>query len=384
MNDKKHVFALRALGALRFSLFSRFDQTIVWLTAICSAILNYRAVHFLLSIGEAIPEGIVIVAAAAVAGIVAIVLKDETFESVKRLAWNSNSVFSVPRFRVSVRLFFATRHPALFLFMFLGIFGASLFLYTATGNDETAIEIATESKELYRQELANLEYNFQEERSSLIAAIQKYQNLDRIKYGVIPTQAKLDSLTTVYHARKGFYLEKLSASNQQLAAFRPTKLLSDIIRKSFALRLIICALIGALLSLCVDLSQYRRISVSFASAYDRIYFDPSIISNNIITDSPVSYSPVDSPVSNQLETVDEPMFYEDEGETTDEPTEKQSAVLEMWQKGYRNISEIAEKCATTRDTVRATLKQFLPSEYEKFKQQNKHTPPAYKTEEQPA
>lgn len=384
MSDKKHQFALRVLGAHRFLLFSYFDQTVIWITAVCSAILNYRALHFLLSIGEALPEWITISGAALAAGTVAIVLKDETFESVKRLAWNSNSLFTVPKFRQSVRLFFATRHPALFLFMALGIFGASLFLYTATENDETQIEIASESKELYRQQLADLEDEYREDRKTLLAAIAEYQSYKKITFGVMPTQAKLDSLKDNYQQRKDFLTEKLTTSNQQLTTFRPTKLLSDIIRKSFVIRLIVCIAIGALLSLCVDLSQYRRVSVSFAHVYDRIYFDPSTPINNINIHSPVSDSPVDSPVTRQFETLEEPMFYDESDETTDKPTEKQSSILDLWKKGYRNISEIADKSASTRDTVRATLKQFLPEEYEKFKRNNKHTPGTYKAEEQPA
>jgi hypothetical protein len=388
-NDLKHELALRKLGAERYEHFTALGLFVVMGTMIVSGLLNARALHFFFSYGNYLPDPIVWLIAAVAAFFGASTLRDDAFETVKTLYWMRGYRPEVGTLWNNGKMFFKTRSFGMVLLMVVGIIGATLFIYDMTAKDEVIVEQAEKNEESIDDQIDKLDKQLSADTSKYNPMIRRYIELDKMKFGAIPLQTKVDSLTDIYYTRRDSLESKRKVSQQQLAAFRPTRLLSDIINKSETLRYIVCVLIGVLFSLgCIDLVQYRRINIEFSRAYDFLYLtnnssDALLLLYNIndngnSTDDSTVHSPVHSTVnSSVVDSWDE----EDEVRNDsgyDGATSTQLKILECWVTGEKSISGIAKSTDTSRDTVRATIRKFFPSQYEKFMKNSKHTPQQYK------
>jgi hypothetical protein len=360
---------------------------------IVSGILNYRALHFFLSLGNYLPDPIVILGAAGAALFGASTLRDDAFETIKIPYWMRGCKPTIGTLWDNGKMFFKTRSVGMLLLMLIGIFGATLFLYDATAKDEKVVEFAKEDVNSVSDDIANLDKQFKSDTTEYRKRIRFYQSINKLQLGAIPQQNKLDSLTNIYYARRDLLKSKRKFSRQEIAAFRPTQLLSDIINKSESLRIIVCISIGALLSLgCIDLVQYRRINIEFSRAYDFLYLtktssDALLLLYNIRDNgnSPVDstvHSPVHSTVDSTVDSTVIDSFDDDEEVSNSNEyegaTPTQLKIIECWLTGERSISGIAKSTDITRDTVRTTIRRFFPVEYEQFKNNSKHTPLEYK------
>jgi hypothetical protein len=356
---------------------------------VVSGLLNARALHFFFSYGNYLPDPIVWLLAAVAAFFGASTLRDDAFETVKTSYWIRGCRPEVGTLWENGKKFLKTRSFGMVLLMVVGVFGATLFVYDMTAKDEVIVEQAKKNEESIDDQISRLDRQFSADTAKYNPMIRRYIALDRMKVGAIPLQIKIDSLTNVYYTRRDQLESRREVSHQQLAAFRPTRLLSDVINKSETLRYVVCVLIGLLFSLgCIDLVQYRRINIEFSRAYDYFYLTKTssdallllynISDNGNSTDNSTVHSPVHS-------TVDSPVvdsFDEDEEICNDNEyrgaTATQLKIIECWLTGEKSISGIAKSTDTTRDTVRATIRKYFPEEYEEFKNSSKHTPQEYK------
>lgn len=267
----KHEYILHKIGSHRFQNYGPLELVVIYGTMLASAVFNWRAIQFFLSIGDKFPEWVVNMAAAAIALMVASTLKDDCFETVKGWYWLHGGR-NTATFRQSLAIFFKTRSAALYLMMLLGLFGAALFLFAATENTEKTVLQAGSAAEQIEQQIAALDAQHQDSRRPLVNSIQIYEQYRRITEKVIPTQAKLARLDSIYWINRNQLNTRLDHVEAEIAAFHPTALLSAIIQNRFPVRLAVCLAVGLLLSLgAVDLVQYRRIWCGFSKLYDDLW-----------------------------------------------------------------------------------------------------------------